>query len=97
MERSREKTSLGRVFGEKLEQVFCHDSALALDITVKVYLDMEIYFWRSSSKRCAFANAFRRFATASMTSEDHQALAGRLMLPNGMAEVEASLRSLVKV
>ena len=44
-----------------------------------------------------FANAFRRFATAFATSEDHQALVGRLMLPKGMAEVEASLRSLVKV
>ena len=42
MERSREKTSLGRVLGERLEKVLCHDSALALDITIGVYLDMEI-------------------------------------------------------
>ena len=42
MERSREKTSLGRVLGERLEQVFCHDLALALDITVEVYLLIEI-------------------------------------------------------
>ena len=34
---------------------------------------------------------------ASATSGDHQALAGRLMLPKGMAEVATSLRSLVKV
>ena len=34
---------------------------------------------------------------ASATSEDHHALAGRLMLPKGMAEVAGSLRSLVKV
>ena len=32
MERSKEKTSLGRVLGERLEQVFCHDLALALAI-----------------------------------------------------------------
>ena len=97
MERSREKTSLGRVFGERLEQVFCHDIALALDITVEVYLLIKIQFWRSSSEQCAFANAFWRFATASATLGDHQVLAGRLVLSKGMAEVAASLRSLVKV
>ena len=42
MERSGEETSLGRVLGERLEQVFCHDLALALDITVKVYLLRDI-------------------------------------------------------
>ena len=42
MERSREKTSLGRVLGERLERVFCHNLALALDITVEVYLLIEI-------------------------------------------------------
>ena len=42
MERSREKTSLGRVLGERLDQVFFHDLALALDITVEVYLLIEI-------------------------------------------------------
>ena len=36
MERSSKKTSLGQVLGERLEQVFCHDSALVLDITVEV-------------------------------------------------------------
>ena len=33
MVQSREKTLLGWVLGERLEQVFCHDLALALDIT----------------------------------------------------------------
>ena len=42
MERSTEKTSLRRVLGERLEQVFCHDLALALDITVEIYLLIEI-------------------------------------------------------
>ena len=42
MERSREKASLGRVLGERLEQVFCHDLALALLITVEVYLEVAI-------------------------------------------------------
>ena len=42
MERSREKTSLGRVLGERLEQVFCQDLALALVITVEVYLEVAI-------------------------------------------------------
>ena len=42
MKRSREKTSLGRVLGERLEQVFCHDLALALLITVEVYLEVAI-------------------------------------------------------
>ena len=42
MERSREKASLGRVLGERLEQVFCHDLALALVITVEVYLKVAI-------------------------------------------------------
>ena len=42
MERSREKTLLGRVLGERLEQVFCHDLALALDITMEVYLEVAI-------------------------------------------------------
>ena len=42
MEWSGEKTSLGRILGERLEQVFCHDSALAFDITVEVYLEIEI-------------------------------------------------------
>ena len=97
MERSKEKTLLGQVLGERLEQVFCHDLALALEITVEVYLEVAILCWRFSSEQCAFANAFWRFATASATSEDHQALVGRLMLPKGMAEVAASLRSLVKV
>ena len=35
-----EKTLLGRVLEERPEQVFCHDSALALEITVEVYLDI---------------------------------------------------------
>ena len=38
MERSREKTSLGRVLEERLEQVIHHDLALALEITMEVYL-----------------------------------------------------------
>ena len=97
MKRSREKTLLGRVLGERLEQVFCHDLALALEIKVEVYLEVTIWCWRSSSEQCAFANAFRCFATASATSEDHQVLAGRLMLPKPMEEVAVSLRSLVKV
>ena len=42
MERSKEKTSLGWVLGERLEQVFCHDSDLALEITVEVYLEIVI-------------------------------------------------------
>ena len=42
MERSREKNSLGRVLGERLEQIFYHDLALALEITVEVYLEMAI-------------------------------------------------------
>ena len=42
MERSREKTSLARVLGERLEQVFCHNLALALEITVEVYLEVAI-------------------------------------------------------
>ena len=42
MERSREKTSLGRVLGERLEQVFCHDSVLAFEMTVEIYLEIEI-------------------------------------------------------
>ena len=39
---NRVKNLLGRVLGERLKQVFCHDSDLALDITVEVYLDIEI-------------------------------------------------------
>ena len=42
MERSREKTSLGWVLAERLEQVICHDLALALDITMEVYLEVAI-------------------------------------------------------
>ena len=42
MDRNNEKSSLGRVLVERLEQVFCHDIALALDITVEVYLLIEI-------------------------------------------------------
>ena len=42
MEQSKEKTSLGWVLGERLEYVFCHDSALALEITVEIYLEIEI-------------------------------------------------------
>ena len=42
MERSREKTSLGQVLGDKLEQVFWQDLALALVITVKIYLEVAI-------------------------------------------------------
>ena len=42
MEQSREKTWLGRVSGERLEQEFCHDLALALEITVEVYLEVAI-------------------------------------------------------
>ena len=42
MERSREKTLLGRVLGERLEQVYCHDLALTLLITVEVYLEVAI-------------------------------------------------------
>ena len=43
MERSREKTSLGRVLRERPEQVFCQDLALALVTTVEVYLEVAIY------------------------------------------------------
>ena len=42
MERSREKTSLGRVLEKRLEQVFCYDLALVLDITVEVYQEVAI-------------------------------------------------------
>ena len=42
MEQSREKISLGRVLGDRLEQVFCQDFALALEITVEVYLEVAI-------------------------------------------------------
>ena len=35
IERNKEKTLLGRILGERLEQVFCHKSALALEITVE--------------------------------------------------------------
>ena len=38
MEQSKENTLLGRVSGEKLEQVFYHDSALAIEITVECVL-----------------------------------------------------------
>ena len=41
MKRSRKKTSLGLVLKERLQQVFCHDLAFPLDITVEVYLDIE--------------------------------------------------------
>ena len=37
-----EKTLLGRVLGERLEQVFCQDLALALVITMEVYLVVAI-------------------------------------------------------
>ena len=40
MEWSRGKTSLGKVLGERLEQVFCHDSALVYEIIVEVYLEI---------------------------------------------------------
>ena len=42
MERSRENTSLGRFLGESALQVLCHDLALALEITVEVYLEVAI-------------------------------------------------------
>ena len=42
IERSKENTSLGRVLGERLEQVFCQDLALALEIIVEVYLAVSI-------------------------------------------------------
>ena len=42
MEQSKEKTLLGRVLGERLEQVCRHDSALAFEITVEVYLEIKI-------------------------------------------------------
>ena len=42
MERRRANTALGRVLGERLEQVVCHDAAFALEITEEVYLDWEI-------------------------------------------------------
>ena len=43
MERSRKKKTLpGRVLGERLQHAFYHDSALALDITVEVQLEIEI-------------------------------------------------------
>ena len=73
MEQSKEKISLGRVLGERVKQVFCHDSVLALEITVEVYLEIVIQFWRSSSEQCGLANAIRRFGTF-VTSKNHQAL-----------------------
>ena len=63
MERSREKTSLGQVLGERLEQVFCHDLALALDITVEVYVSinrdiaLEVFF--ETVCLCKCLSAFR--------------------------------------
>ena len=42
MEQSRENTLLGRVLGDRLEQVFCQDFALTLEITVEVYLEVAI-------------------------------------------------------
>ena len=42
IDQNSDKTSMGRVLVERLEQVFCHDLVLALDITVEVYLLIEI-------------------------------------------------------
>ena len=39
------------------------------------------------SQQCNLTKAFRRFAMASATSGDHQALARRMLLPKGMAEI----------
>ena len=58
MERSRKKTSFGRILGERLEQVFCHESALTIEITVEVHFDMEIYFFRTVYI-CKCFSAFR--------------------------------------
>ena len=41
--------------------------------------------------------SFQCFATASPISGNYQALEDQLMLPKGVVEVAASLRSLVKV
>ena len=48
MQWSWAKKFIGTSFGERLAQVFCHDSALVLKITVQVYLeifsiDLEIF------------------------------------------------------
>ena len=62
MEQSREKTSLGRVLGERLEQVFWHDLALGLDITVEVYLlnrDIVLAVFFITVCLCKCLSAFR--------------------------------------
>ena len=42
MEQSRKNTLMEWVLGERQEQIFCHDSALTLEITIKAYLEILI-------------------------------------------------------
>ena len=49
IERRRECTDLGLDLGERVEQVVCHASALALAIADKARREVEMQAWRSSS------------------------------------------------
>ena len=58
---------LGRVLGEKLKQIFCHESNLVLKIAVAVYLEVLIFwcFFFKTLRLCeclpAFCNSFCNF------------------------------------
>ena len=97
IEQRRENNSLGRVLEEKLEEIFWNNLALALDITVEVYFDIEIEFWLFFPKQCFLAITFPCFALTSAISGDQKALSRRLMSPKGMADVAASSKSSIKV
>ena len=56
MKRSKEKTSLGRVLGKRLEQIFCHDSALALLRYIPRYSNIVLaIFFRTMTRRMPYS------------------------------------------
>ena len=60
MEQSKEKISLGRVLGERQKKVFCHDSALALEITgIPRYSNTVLAVFFRTVCPCKCLSAFR--------------------------------------
>ena len=80
----KEKIRSGRPFVPAMQKLLDNLAGLGICASEWTNRKWNVKYYENSSR-------------LQISDYDHQALAGQLMLPKGMAEVAASLRSLVKV
>jgi len=79
--------------GNRLLQVACEVSVLALELTEDVLRDASTYAIRWATERYASERALHLSRTADSASSDHHALGGRPRQPKGMEALAAFKRS----